>query len=107
MQILSTKLSTPPLRSRLIARSRLIHELNHGLDCGFLLVSAPAGYGKSTLLSAWLDQVDFASAWLSLDDGDNDPLRFLMYLHRRLAQDRSLDWGGLGDLAPIIAISGF
>ena len=80
MQLLSTKLSIPPLRSRLIARPRLIEKLNQGFECGFVLVSAPAGYGKTTLLTAWLDQVDFTATWLSLDEGDNDPARFLAYL---------------------------
>jgi LuxR family maltose regulon positive regulatory protein len=80
VQILSTKLSIPPLRSKLVPRSRLIQRLNQGLECGFVLVSAPAGYGKSTLLSAWLAQLDFPAAWLSLDDNDNDSSRFLAYL---------------------------
>lgn len=79
MQILSTKLSVPPIRSRLIPRLRLVQKLNEGLECGFILVSAPAGYGKTTLLSAWLEQLQFPSAWLSLDDKDNDPSRFLAY----------------------------
>ena len=80
VQILSTKLSIPPLRTRLVPRTRLIQKLNQGLDCGFILVSAPAGYGKSTLLSTWLSQLEFPTAWLSLDDQDNDPSRFLAYL---------------------------
>jgi len=50
------------------------------LECGFVLISAPAGYGKSTLLSAWLSRIEFATSWLSLDDSDNDPSRFLIYL---------------------------
>ncbi len=80
MQILSTKLSIPPIRSRLVSRLRLVQKLNQGLDCGFILVSAPAGYGKSTLLSAWVEQLKFPCAWLSLDEKDNDPSRFLAYL---------------------------
>jgi LuxR family maltose regulon positive regulatory protein len=80
VQILSTKLSIPPLRSRLVPRTRLIQKLNHGLECGFVLVSAPAGSGKSTLLSSWLGQQEYPAAWLSLDDQDNDPSRFLAYL---------------------------
>ncbi len=83
-QILSTKLSMPPIRSNLVARPRLFHELNRGLDCGFVLISAPAGYGKSTLLSAWLERADLAFTWLSLDDGDNHPVRFLTYLNAAL-----------------------
>lgn len=80
VQILSTKLSIPSLRSNLIPRWRLFQKLNQGLESGFVLVSAPAGYGKSTLLSAWLNHLGYPSAWLSLDQGDNDPVRFLTYL---------------------------
>ncbi len=90
MQILSTKLVIPPLRSRLVVRPRLLQKLSQGLECGIILVSAPAGYGKSTLLSAWLKHLDFPAAWLSLDDGDNDPGRFLAYL---LAALRIIDPG--------------
>jgi LuxR family maltose regulon positive regulatory protein len=50
------------------------------LECGFVLVSAPAGYGKTTLLSAWLSRTEISSTWLSVDDRDNDPSRFLAYL---------------------------
>jgi LuxR family maltose regulon positive regulatory protein len=80
MQILSTKLSIPPVRLRSVQRSRLIQMLNGGLEDDLILVSAPAGYGKSTLLSSWLDQLGFPSAWISLDDKDNDCSRFLAYL---------------------------
>jgi len=80
VQLLSTKLTIPPLRSRLVVRPRLIQKLNQAVECGLTLVSAPAGYGKTTLLSAWLDQLRYESACLTLDDGDNDPARFLAYL---------------------------
>ncbi len=80
VQVINTKLSIPPLRAKLVERSVLIHKLNQGVECGFVLVSAPAGYGKSTLLSAWLGQVNFAWAWLSLDSRDNELARFLTYL---------------------------
>jgi LuxR family maltose regulon positive regulatory protein len=80
MQVIKTKLSIPPSRANLVERSRLIQKLNQGFECGFVLVSAPAGYGKTTLLSAWLNDVDFACAWLSLDERDNDLSRFLAYL---------------------------
>jgi LuxR family transcriptional regulator, maltose regulon positive regulatory protein len=85
VQILSTKLSIPPIRSRLVRRNRLIQKLNQGLEYGLVLVSAPAGYGKSSLLSAWLSQVEIPAAWLTLDVGDNDPPRFLTYLATALA----------------------
>jgi LuxR family transcriptional regulator, maltose regulon positive regulatory protein len=80
MQILSTKLSYPRLRSRLVTRLRLVEKLNQGIECGFILLSAPAGYGKSTLLSSWLNQSKSPAVWLNLDDGDDDPARFLTYL---------------------------
>jgi LuxR family maltose regulon positive regulatory protein len=54
--------------------------LNQGLAGRFTLISAPAGSGKTTLLSAWLTQCPCSAAWLSLDAGDNDPVRFLSYL---------------------------
>lgn len=80
MLIASAKLAVPPLRARPVARQRLFHKLDAGLESGFVLVSAPAGYGKSTLLNAWLRRLQCPSVWLSLDDGDNDPVRFLTYL---------------------------
>jgi len=80
VQIIHTKLAIPSLRAKLVERSRLIDMLSLGIERGFVLVSAPAGYGKSTLLSAWLGQVDLAYAWLSLDARDNDLARFLTYL---------------------------
>jgi LuxR family maltose regulon positive regulatory protein len=94
VQILSTKQSPPPLRSNLVPRSRLIQKLNQGLECGLVLVSAPAGYGKSTLLSTWVNQVEFSYAWISLDDKDNDPARFLAYLTAAIREiDPSIDEG--------------
>ena len=80
MQILSTKLSIPPLRARLVARPQLVQRLNQGLECGLILVSAPAGYGKSTLIAEWLAQLNIPAAWLSLDEKDNNLSRFLSYL---------------------------
>ena len=59
VQVINTKLSVPPLRTKLVERSGLIQKLNRDVERGFVLVSAPAGYGKSTLLSAWLTQVDY------------------------------------------------
>jgi LuxR family maltose regulon positive regulatory protein len=80
--LLRTKLFVPPLRLNLVPRSRLIERLNQGLQpgCKLTLVSAPAGFGKSTLLSGWLTESGLQAAWLSLDQGDNDPVRFWTYL---------------------------
>jgi LuxR family maltose regulon positive regulatory protein len=54
--------------------------LNAGLDKKLTLVSAPAGFGKTTLIADWHEQIDLPAAWLSLDEADNDLLRFLAYL---------------------------
>jgi LuxR family maltose regulon positive regulatory protein len=80
--LLTTKLYRPPVGPRLVSRPHLIGHLEEGLHLGHRLtvVSAPAGFGKTTLLSDWLRQTDRAVAWLSLDEGDNDPTRFLAYL---------------------------
>jgi LuxR family maltose regulon positive regulatory protein len=78
--LLATKLYAPPARPGLVTRPRLLRRLDQGLGSRLILVSAPAGYGKTTLVSAWLAEQRSAGAWLSLDAGDNDPARFLRYL---------------------------
>ncbi len=103
--LLTTKLYIPPPRPNLVPRPRLTERLNAGLHCKLTLVSAPAGFGKTTLLSEWVHsrvrsreyEVRDGSvhktlpipysilptlrfAWLSLDEGDNDLIRFLTYL---------------------------
>jgi len=98
--ILTTKLYVPPARPNSVPRPRLIERLNAGLTRKLILVSAPPGFGKTTLLSEWIHSKDEGRgmkdekpvhpssfiphhskvAWLSLDAGDNDPARFLTYL---------------------------
>ena len=78
--ILATKLYLPPPRPGVVLRPRLIEPLNEGLQRRLILVSAPAGFGKTTLLGEWLAGCGRPAAWLSLDEGDNDPTRFLSYL---------------------------
>jgi LuxR family maltose regulon positive regulatory protein len=91
MPILSTKLHIPPLRPGVVPRPRLIERLNAGREGKLILVSAAAGFGKSTLVSAWVAGLTPPAppaetgpgarvAWLSLDAGDSDPVRFLAYL---------------------------
>lgn len=77
MPLLQTKFYIPAIRNELIARPRLINKLNQGLHGKLSLISAPAGFGKTTLISHWLGQMHHPTAWLSLDDTDNDPVRFL------------------------------
>jgi LuxR family maltose regulon positive regulatory protein len=74
------KLSIPPLRPNVVSRPRLLERLNEGLHRKLILISAPAGFGKTTLVSQWLAGCKFPAAWLSLDEGENDPSRFLTYL---------------------------
>ncbi|MEJ7842076.1 MAG: LuxR C-terminal-related transcriptional regulator [Rubrobacter sp.] len=78
--ILATKLYIPPPRPRVVLRPRLIERLNEGLHRRLTLISAPAGFGKTTLLGEWLAGCGRPAAWLSLDEGDSDPTRFLSYL---------------------------
>lgn len=81
--ILATKLFMPPPRPKVVSRLHLIAQLNEGLARKLTLVSAPAGFGKTTLISEWLAAAEGlqkgAVAWLSLDEGDSDPTRFLAY----------------------------
>jgi len=84
--LLTTKLYIPPPRADIVSRPRLIERLNDGLHRKLTLISAPAGFGKTTLLSEWASQRVSESAsgrtatWLSIDEGDNDPAHFLAYL---------------------------
>jgi LuxR family transcriptional regulator, maltose regulon positive regulatory protein len=78
--ILTTKLYFPPSRAGIVRRSRLIKRLNEGLSRKLTLISAAAGFGKTTLVSGWLGSCGRPSAWLSLDDGDSDPARFISYI---------------------------
>ena len=101
--ILATKLFIPPPPPKIVSRPRLIQRMNEGLHRKLTLISAPAGFGKTTLVSEWVNNLRFTSddlrldvaiesqienrkskivnqvAWLSLDEGDNDPARFLAY----------------------------
>jgi LuxR family maltose regulon positive regulatory protein len=78
--LLTTKLHPPPKRDQRVIRERLLDALNEGSTRRLTLVSAPAGYGKTTLLSNWFERTGKDVAWLSLDEADNDLRRFLAYL---------------------------
>ncbi len=84
--LLQTKLYVPPARPEMVPRLRLIERLNAGLERKLILISAPAGFGKTTLVTEWLNSLKAAGSaerpftWLSLDEDDNNPARFLTYL---------------------------
>ena len=78
--ILTTKIHAPTLLPNLVPRPRLIECLNAGLGKKLILVSAPAGFGKTTLLCEWAHQTGSPTGWLALDENDNDLGRFLTYL---------------------------
>ena len=77
--VLSTKLYVPPPRPELVSRPRLLVRLKTGLQSKLTLVSAPAGYGKTTLVSEGVRSSQMPVGWLTLDEGDNDPTRFWSY----------------------------
>ena len=96
--LLQTKLAIPPARTELISRPRLIEQFNDALSHPLTLICAPAGFGKTTLLSEWFSSetgLSTAVAWLSLDTDDNDPGRFLTYLVYALAGIGDIDSEGL------------
>ncbi|MEM7346216.1 MAG: LuxR C-terminal-related transcriptional regulator [Chloroflexota bacterium] len=84
--LLQTKLYIPPPHSKLVPRLRLIERLNEGATRNLTLISASAGFGKTTLVSDWVQQTDRPATWLSLDEADNDPIRFFSYFIAALQQ---------------------
>lgn len=83
-RLLATKLRIPPRPGELIPRERLFDRLDQSLQRKLTMISAPAGFGKTTLVADWaaarLHEGRFAAGWLALDTGDNDLVRFLNYL---------------------------
>jgi LuxR family maltose regulon positive regulatory protein len=97
--LLATKLFVPPPRPRVVLRPELILRLNEGLSVShkLTLISAPAGFGKTTLVSEWVAGCKRPVAWLSLDEADNDLSRFLTYLVAALQRVESkIGAGALG-----------
>jgi len=78
--LLATKFHIPPVPPQPVRRERLIAELNKSTGVKLTLISAPAGFGKTTLVSMWARQVSMPVVWLSLDKDDNDLARFLAYI---------------------------
>ena len=86
--LLATKLYVPGPRPELVPRQRLVAGLDEVLTRGLLLVSAPAGFGKTSLLAEWARGAGRRVGWLSLDVGDNDPARFWRHVLAALGQVR-------------------
>ncbi len=81
LPLLTTKYYVPPVRANIVQRTRLVQQIETGITSNYklTLVSAPAGFGKTTLISAWGNETRIPIAWVSLDGGDNDITRFLGY----------------------------
>jgi len=88
LPLLKTKLHIPPVRAGAVSRPHLVERLNQSLHLGhrLVLISAPAGFGKTTLLSEWITGQNLLAGWVSLDERDNDPARFLSYLAAALQE---------------------
>ncbi len=97
--LLETKIHIPPLRSNLVNRPHLIQRLNNGIarGCQLTLISAPPGYGKSTLLSEWVSQLGRPVAWLSLEKSENTPASFWSYFIAALSTIPHLLQAGVGE----------
>ncbi|MGC9347694.1 MAG: LuxR C-terminal-related transcriptional regulator [Anaerolineae bacterium] len=80
IRLLRTKLFVPQAHPDLVERERLIRRLDESRRCRLVLISAPAGFGKTTLLSSWIAKRQLPVAWVSLDQDDNDPSRFWAYI---------------------------
>ncbi len=90
--MLLTKLHIPPAGNNIVHRSGLFEKLNTGLSRKLILVSAPAGFGKTTVVSDWINQNKIPAAWFSLDNGDNDPVDFLKLCNFRYSKYSCSIW---------------
>ena len=79
ISLIRTKLHQPPIHEKIVHRQRLFDLLGQPFQRPLTLVVAPAGYGKTMLVSCWLDAGNSSSAWVSLDENDNDLPLFLNY----------------------------
>ena len=100
--LLATKLHIPRSRRALVARPRLMEHLDAALNGRLTIVSAPAGYGKTTTLASWSDHSQIQTGWLSIDEADNDLVRFLTYL---IAAMQNLDEGIGQDMQAALSAS--
>lgn len=96
MQVVATKLLIPQARTSTVVRARLLHLLDEHWSQSIVLVTAPAGFGKTTLVGAWARGLAVRVAWLTLDADDDVPGRFLDYLITALGASRTLLDSGSG-----------
>lgn len=82
--LLKTKYSVPGLNRQLLPRPLLNQKLDEALKCRITVITAPAGYGKTTAVVKWLESISLPSVWLSIDGGDNDPVIFWRYIFSAL-----------------------
>ena len=99
MPLVITKIKVPPVRENRVHRSRLLAQLKASLDRKLTLVSSPAGFGKTTLLSEFAHDCDRPVAWFSIDAEDDDPVRFMSYL---IASLESIQAGWGASLYPVL-----
>jgi LuxR family maltose regulon positive regulatory protein len=93
--LVATKLHRPQPRPCLVPRPRLTERLDQGIEGELVLISTPAGFGKTTLMAHWAATTSWPVAWLSLDEGDNDPARFWRHAAAALTRVRP----GVGERA--------
>src|SRR5690242_10436192 len=105
--VVASKLRRPPVRSRTVQRSSLIEKLTREDTRPIVSVVAPAGYGKTTLLSQWAEHSDQAFAWVSVDERDNDPKVLLTYVAQALDAVQPVDGRVFEALAsPVSSVPG-
>ncbi len=108
--LLTTKFYVPQHQSNLIRRSHLMERLSEAIDRKLTLISAPAGFGKTTLLSEWVHQANAKVAWISLDKGDGDPVSFMNYFFAALKKielnisETTFSWMQFAEQPPIESI---
>ena len=93
--LVEAKLAVPSRRRGVVDRPRIMRALDAGRDAALMLVAAPAGYGKTTAVRAWCASLDATAAWVTLDAGDDDPVRLWRYVATAVDRVRS----GLGRAA--------